>query len=145
MQPNVTVPENAQQRLDIILKLGRVSETVTVSGKSEPSGALGNRAGIPRRVRVGGSVQATRLITHVKPLYPEHARQADIQGTVLLQAVISKEGVLLGVKALNSLVDPELVDAALAAVSQWRYEPTLLNGEPVEVATDIVVNFRLAP
>lgn len=145
VQPNVTVPENAQQRLDIILKLGRVSETVTVSGKSEPSGALGNRAGISRRVRVGGSVQATRLITHVKPLYPEHARQAGIQGTVLLQAVISKEGVLLGVKALNSLVDPELVDAALAAVSQWRYEPTLLNGEPVEVATDIVVNFRLAP
>lgn len=62
---------------------------------------------------------------------------------MLILGVISKEGALLDVKPMNTLVDPELTRAALDAVQQWRYEPTLLNGQPVEVETSFTVNFKL--
>jgi periplasmic protein TonB len=93
------------------------------------------------RVRVGGQVEGAKLIFQVKPDYPEIARMARIQGTVRLEAVISKEGTVESLKVVSG--PPLLVKAAFDAVSQWRYQPTLLNGEPVEVATEIEVNFTL--
>jgi len=61
-----------------------------------------------------------------------------------LEAVISKEGTIRAIRVVNKLADPELVDAAVEAVKNWRYEPTLLNGQPIEVVTTITVNFRLS-
>jgi len=81
----------------------------------------------------------------VNPVYPERARAQGIQGCVLLEAVISKDGTLGAMRVLNKLADPDLVDAAIEAVRNWRYEPTLLNGQPIEVVTTITVNFRLSP
>jgi protein TonB len=78
-----------------------------------------------------------------KPVYPAAAQSAGIEGSVLLRAVISMQGNLLGVAVINTSVDPELAQAAMNAVNQWQYEPTLLNGVPVEVVTTITVNFRL--
>jgi periplasmic protein TonB len=99
----------------------------------------------PRRdvspVRVGGQVEGAKLIFQVKPAYPEIARMARVQGAVRLEAVISKEGTVASLKVVSG--PPLLVKAAFDAVSQWRYQPTLLNGEPVEVATEIEVNFSL--
>ena len=66
-----------------------------------------------------------------------------VEGTVLLRAVISKEGTPLNLEVFNRLVDARLVEAAIDGVRQWRYQPTLLNGAPVEVVTEIQVNFRL--
>jgi TonB family protein len=94
-------------------------------------------------VRIGGNVQATKLISQVKPVYPESAQRQGIEGTVLLRAVIARDGSLLSIGVMNTLADPELASAATDAVKQWRYEPTLLNGEPVEVVTTISVNFHL--
>ena len=81
------------------------------------------------------------LIYKVQPEYPSLARQARVQGTVVLQAVISREGSIENLQVLSG--HPLLVPSALAAVRQWRYRPYFLNGEPVEVETQVTLNFVL--
>ena len=98
----------------------------------------------PRRIRVGGNVQAAKLLQQKKPIYPASAESVGIAGTVLLRAVISVDGGIMGLTLLSS-PNPALADAAMDAARQWRYQPTLLNGQPVEVVTTISVNFRLEP
>lgn len=93
------------------------------------------------RIRVGGQVEAARLIFQVKPEYPPLAKMARIQGTVRLEALISKDGTIENLKVLAG--HPLLVKAAIDAVARWRYQPTLLNGDPVKVVTNIEVNFAL--
>jgi len=95
----------------------------------------------PGPARVGGDVQAAKLVHQVRPVYPPLARQARIQGTVRLQAVISRDGAIQNLQLTSG--HPLLVPAALDAVRQWRYRPTTLNGENVEVLTQIDVNFTL--
>jgi protein TonB len=82
------------------------------------------------------------LVRKVLPVYPPLARSARIQGQVVLQAVISKQGVIENLKVLGG--HPLLVPAAIEAVRQWRYRPYVLNDKPVEVETQITVNFSLA-
>ncbi len=96
----------------------------------------------PKRIRVGGQVQTAKLVNKVTPVYPPLAKQARIQGTVRLQAVIAKDGSVVELQVLSG--HPLLVQAALDAVRQWRYHPTLLNGEPVEVVTTVDVIFTLS-
>jgi protein TonB len=95
----------------------------------------------PSRIRVGGNVQEAKIINRVQPVYPPLAKQARVSGTVRLNAVISKDGSIQDLQVVSG--HPLLVQAALQAVRQWRYAPTLLNGEPVEVVTVIDVNFTL--
>ena len=95
----------------------------------------------PAHVRIGGIVQSAKLVRQPKPVYPEVAIKARIQGVVKLHALISKEGIIEDLRVING--HPLLVPAALEAVKQWVYRPTLLNGEPVGVETDIDVNFTL--
>jgi protein TonB len=96
----------------------------------------------PQRVRVSQGVTQGLLIRKVQPIYPPLARQARIQGTVLLQAEISKDGTIENLHLISG--HPMLAPAAIEAVKQWRYKPYILNGEPVEVETQITVNFTLA-
>ena len=93
----------------------------------------------PQRVRVGSNVIAANLINQVAPVYPESARQAGIQGDVVLEAEISREGLVENLKALSG--NPQLAQAARDAVNQWRYKPTMLNGAAVPVITTITVSF----
>ena len=95
-----------------------------------------------KRVTVGGNVQAARLVNKVQPLYPPLARQTRISGTVKLHAIIGKDGAVQQLQVVSG--HPLLVQSALDAVRQWRYQPTLLNGDPVEVDTEIDVIFSLA-
>ncbi|MCZ2154812.1 MAG: TonB family protein [Bryobacterales bacterium] len=95
----------------------------------------------PARIRVGGNVQEAKIINRVQPVYPPLAKQARVSGTVRLNAVIGKDGQIQDLQVVSG--HPLLVQAALQAVRQWRYAPTLLNGEPVEVVTVIDVNFTL--
>jgi periplasmic protein TonB len=81
------------------------------------------------------------LVRKVLPTYPPLARSARIQGTVLLQATISKVGIIENLQLLSG--HPMLAPAAIEAVRQWRYRPYILNNEPVEVETQITVNFSL--
>ena len=96
----------------------------------------------PTRITVGGNVQAAKLVNRVQPLYPPLARQTRISGTVKLHAIIGKNGAVEQLQVVSG--HPLLVQSALDAVRQWRYQPTLLNGEPVEVDTEIDVIFSLA-
>ena len=95
----------------------------------------------PSRIRQGGAVTQASLINRVQPNYPPLARQTRISGTVRLHAIISKDGTVQQLEVLSG--HPLLVQAALDAVRQWRYRPTTLNGEPVEVDTTIDVIFSL--
>lgn len=96
----------------------------------------------PQRVRVSSGVSTGLLIKKVTPNYPPLARQARIQGSVVLQAEISKEGTIQNLQLISG--HAMLAPAAIEAVKQWRYKPYLLNGEPVAVETQVVVNFSLS-
>ncbi|MGA3089390.1 MAG: TonB family protein [Terriglobales bacterium] len=97
---------------------------------------------IPQRVRVSQGVSTGLLIRKVQPSYPPLAKQARIQGQVVLQAEISKDGTIQNLQLISG--HPMLAPAAIEAVKQWRYKPYLLNGEPVAVETQVVVNFSLS-
>ena len=121
-----------------------------------PGGALGGvigstapntannlaRAATPQRVRVSAGVSEGLLAHQVAPAYPPLARNARIQGAVVLQALIGKDGAVQTLKAVTG--HPMLIPAAMDAVKQWKYKPYFLNGEPVELDTQIVVSFALA-
>jgi periplasmic protein TonB len=96
----------------------------------------------PQRVRVSAGVTSGLLVRRVQPNYPPLARQARIQGTVVLHAVISKDGSIENLTLVSG--HPMLAPSAIEAVKQWKYKPYLLNGEPVEVDTEVQVNFTLA-
>jgi periplasmic protein TonB len=96
----------------------------------------------PQRVRVSQGVTQGLRVRYVQPTYPPLARQARIQGTVVLQAEISKSGDIENLRLISG--HPMLAPAAIEAVKQWRYKPYYLNGEPVEVETQITVNFSLS-
>jgi protein TonB len=96
----------------------------------------------PQRVRVSQGVSTGLLVRKVNPNYPPLARQARIQGTVVLQAEISKDGSIQNLRLISG--HPMLAPAAIEAVKQWKYKPYLLNGEPVEVETTVQVNFTLS-
>ncbi|HEX8881191.1 MAG TPA: M56 family metallopeptidase [Candidatus Acidoferrum sp.] len=142
--PQIVLESGRDLALTAKLELGSLSESVDVSaegsGKTAPSAEPK-----PTRVRVGGNVEAAKVLTKVQPIYPESARAAGAQGAVVLHAVVGMDGKLLSLQVLNSQIHPDLARAAVEAVSQWRYQPTLLDGEPVEVDTSISVNFKLLP
>ncbi len=89
--------------------------------------------------RIGGDVAQANLISSPKPQYPALARAARVQGVVLLNATISKEGTIKDLKVISG--HPLLNEAAMEAVRQWRYKPQMLNQQPIEVITTITVNF----
>jgi protein TonB len=95
----------------------------------------------PQRVKQGGNVTAALILTQTRPLYPPLARQARIQGNVVLHAIIDKDGRVAQLEVVSG--HPLLVQSALDAVKQWRYKPTQLNGDPVEVDTTITVTFTM--
>jgi len=95
----------------------------------------------PVRIKQGGNVVAASQIVKTNPVYPTLAKQARIQGAVVLHAIIDKDGNVSELQVISG--HPLLVQAAIDAVKQWRYKPTLLNGDPVEVDTTITVNFTM--
>lgn len=116
---------------DRVLPKPLTPEGITTAPPSKP----------PSQLQVGGDVQAAKIINRVMPTYPLPARQARISGTVRLIGVIAKDGTVQKLQVVSG--HAFLVQAALAAVRQWVYRPTLLNGEPVEVIAPIDVTFIL--
>ena len=94
-----------------------------------------------QRIKLGGQVVAAKLVAQPHPVYPPLARQARIQGNVVLHAIIDKDGRVGELQVISG--HPLLVQSALEAVKNWRYQPTQLNGDPVEVDTTITVSFVL--
>jgi protein TonB len=92
-------------------------------------------------VRIGGGIRAPQKVHHVAPEYPAIARSARVSGIVILEAVLGEDGAVRDVRVLRSV--PLLDSAAVDAVRQWRFTPTLLNGEPVPVVMTVTVAFNL--
>lgn len=140
------VDENHPARIDALLDLGRVNEHVTVTAPKPTSVQTPStaRPAPPARIKIGGQVQPLQLISKTNPVYPPDLEQQGVEGTVLIRAIISKDGEPLSPHVLNTDVDQRFIQSALDSVHQWRYQPSMLNGEPVETATTITVEFRLA-
>jgi TonB family protein len=134
-------PDSKVER-GLVLKLGRAQEQGNLQA------AEGERAAYPQplnsnQLRIGGEAQESKLIRKVQPVYPVSAKAARVQGKVLLETVISADGVPQEIRVISSPSD-DLTQSALDAVRQWRYSSTLLNGTPVEVVTDVLVNYTLS-
>lgn len=160
-------PNEGLKLPELLLSVGAVTQTVEVSASRTGSGSHSVPSGMvtvsacpaslqaaqlayknpvqpgpaPSRIRVGGNVESARLVQQTLPIYPDAARAAGVQGTVVMNAIIGKDGTLLSACVASG--PPSLARSALDAVSQWRYSPTLLNGEPVEVMTEIQAIFTL--
>ena len=107
--------------------------TTAAAGEPKP--------GVVNAVRVGGSIREPRKTRHVNPIYPAEAQAAAIQGYVIIEAVIGTDGAVKEARVIGG--EPILADAALTAVRQWEYTPTLLNGVPVDVIMNVTVHFKL--
>jgi TonB family protein len=132
----------AAARLDGNLELGGITEAVTVQGSRNSPAAMARPASTPQRIKVGGNVQPSKLITQSRPEYPADLQQAGVEGTVMIRAVVSTNGVLMNPQVVNT-VDARLAKLALDGIARWVYQPALLNGEAVETGTTISIDFRL--
>ena len=114
-----------------------VAPTDVVTPSLPPPPKIENTKPVP----IGGNVQAAKLIHQVKPAYPRMAQLTRVQGVVVMEAIIARDGSVKSLQVVSG--HPLLNQAAIDAVQQWLYSPTMLNGEPVEVATAIRVTFTL--
>jgi TonB family protein len=143
----ITVSQGLSIRANATLMLGSATESVTVTaerpkasaGVTPPSAVQASS----QPIRVSSGVQPAKLIRHVQPVFPKSARDQGIQGSVTFEAIIDKAGFITNTKLTVSQASPDLVQAALDALNQWQYIPARLNGEPVDVLTEITVNFAL--
>ena len=117
--------------------IGGLVSSVPSAAPSLPTPADGTK-----RIAIGGNVQQAKLIMQSRPVYPPDAKAARIQGVVHLSAIIAKDGTVANLTVISG--HPLLIPSALDAVRQWTYQTTLLNGEPVEVVTQIDVNYTLS-
>jgi TonB family protein len=144
---SLSLNENNEATLRLLLAAPRLAGSVTTIDRMPPPAIVppapqSAPSSTPQRIRVGGNVQQANLITKVTPAYPALAKDARIQGVVHFAVAIGKDGTVQNVEVLSG--HPLLVPAAMEAVKQWIYRPTLLNGNPVEVITTVDVTFTLS-
>ncbi len=151
LQENVHVAAKQQVELDIKLTVNAESTSISVTGA--PAGVSPGQlptivveapaSNLARPQRVSAGVVEGNLIYKVDPVYPDIAKKAHVQGAVVLQAVIAKDGTVKNLTLISGA--PMLVVSAIEAVQQWKYKPYILNGEPTEVETTITVNYSFSP
>jgi TonB family protein len=136
----VAVKPGAASVVTFQMAIGSVEEVVTVRS-SRPAAAAqpAPQASATSPVRIGGSIREPRKIKDVMPVFSPEADQAGAEGLVLIDAVIGKDGNVSSARVIQGV--PLLNGAALAAVRQWQYTPTLLNGAPIEVVATVTVRF----
>lgn len=127
----------------ITLQVGNLEETITATAQRPKQVAAPAAAASGTRVRVGGNIKPPTKTGDARPVYPESMRAAGLEGTVPLEVVIGKDGHVIFARVVSAQVHPEFAKAAIGAVEQWTFTPTLLNGAPVEVTMTASVAFRL--
>ena len=127
----------------ITLQVGKLTETISVRAKREPATQATPGAPKPTPVRVGGNIKAPLKLVNVNPVYPASMRAAGRTGVVPLDALIGTDGTVVFARVVSASVHPDFADAAIEAVRQWKFSPTLLNGKPVEVWMGVTINFSL--
>lgn len=136
----MTLEDARQWERSLTLQVGTIQENITVRDQ-RPLGAPARVERVP--VRIGGNIRPPRKLVDVRPIYPQAMRDAGLEGTVSLGALIDVDGRVASVRVNGAQVHPELAKAAADAVRQWRFSPTLLNGEAVEVFMTVLVSFNL--
>jgi len=149
-----TLPGFKQLRQEVVLKtaadwdravtlqVGEVQESIAVREQRVPQSAAKPEG--PSPIRVGGNIRPPRKIKDVHPVYPATMRDAGREGVVPLEAIIGRDGAVHSLRVLSAQIHPDFALAAADAVRQWRFEPTLLNGKPVEVVMNVSVEFSLS-
>jgi protein TonB len=149
MEAPTVIPKQIEVAKDEAPPSVAPSDTAGVAGGTgDVLGGIGTGAApppppiaAPARIKVGGDVQAASLVKQVTPAYPNIAKTAHVSGTVTLHAIISKDG---SIEKLEYVSGPALLmTSAITAVREWKYKPTMLNGQPVEVDTTVQVVFSL--
>jgi len=128
----------------ITLQVGDVSESITVQERRVTGPVGSSQPQMAKPIRVGGNIRAPRKELDVHPIYPKSMRDAGREGVVPIEAIIGPDGVVTSVRVLTAQVHPDFAIAAVDAVRQWKFTPTLLNGAPVEVVMNVSVQFRLS-
>jgi TonB family protein len=128
----------------VTLQVGDVQETIMVRERRVPAAGAPSQPRGPQPVRVGGNVRSPRKVHDVHPVYPPAMRDAGREGVVPVDAVIGRDGTVTSVRVLSAEVHPDFAMAAVDAVREWRFSPTLLNGSPVEVVMTVSVRFSLS-
>jgi len=129
---------------NITLQVGQLEETIQVTARRPRTPAAAPAASSGGPVRVGGNIKAPAKIFNVNPVYPASMQEAALEGVVKLDVLIATDGNVASVRVVSAQVHPEFAKAASAAVRQWRFTPTLLNGVPVEVAMTASIFFSLS-
>lgn len=148
-QPGAGPQRNPREQPSLEIPKPSTAKSTPTPGIQAPSGQLGVQPSAPpgaptsQRIRIAGKVEGANLIFRPEPEYPAGAKLAHIQGTVRLEAVIGQDGSVEKLEVLSG--HPLLIKPALDAVRNWRYKPLLLNGNPVEVVTEIDVSFPSQP
>jgi TonB family protein len=127
----------------ITLQVGVLRESITVSSKRTAPPAAAAQSSKPQPIRVGGNIRVPRKLVDVRPIYPSSMRDAGREGSVPLEAIIGQDGNVLSVRVVSAEVHPDFAIAAVDAVRQWKFSPTLLNGAPVEVVMSVKIDFKL--
>ena len=128
----------------VTLQIGDLKETVSVSAARPATLTPIDQAEAgPKPVRVGGNIRAPRKVTNVNPTYPKRMLEAGLEGKVEIEAVIGVDGRVVRARPATGQAHPDFAAAAIEAVRQWRFEPTLLNGAPVEVTMGVTIDFSL--
>ena len=137
---DIRLEEPRQWDVNLTFQVGTLQETITVREQRPPGApARANR----EPVRIGGNIKPPRKLVDVRPVYPQAMRDAGIEGTVALSALIDAEGKVVSVRVTGSQAHPDLAKAAIEAVKGWQFSPTLLNGDKVEVLMTVAVAFTL--
>lgn len=138
----LTLREARHWERAISLQVGTLRETITVR-ESRPSGGATTPMVPVAVLRVGGNIRPPRKLEDVRPVYPQAMRDAGFEGVVPMEALIGVDGRVTSVHVSSAHAHPELAQAAMDAVRQWRFSPTLLNGAAVEVVMTVTVHFFL--
>lgn len=128
----------------ITLQVGQLQETITVSASRMAPPPQPSQPQFAQPLRVGGNIRVPRKEVDVRPVYPTSMRAAGREGVVPIEAIIGRDGTVASVRVVSAQVHPDFAIAAVDAVRQWRFSPTLLNGVPVEVVMNVSVAFHLS-
>ena len=128
----------------ITLQVGEVHESITVQERRVTGPVGPSQPQLAKPIRVGGNIRVPLKTLDVRPIYPKSMRDAGREGVVPIEAIIGPDGVVTSVRVLTAQVHPDFAIAAVDAVRQWKFTPTLLNGKPVEVVMNVSVEFRLS-
>jgi TonB family protein len=126
----------------VTMQVGELEETIHVTAH-RPAGRTPATAAFAEPVRIGGNIKPPAKLVNVPPVYPQALRDAGMEGTVRMEALIAQDGSVASVRTLSAQVHPDFARSAEAAVRQWRFSQTLLNGVAVEVRMIVSVTFSL--